>query len=128
LPPPEFPPELPPLDPPPEFPPPLSFPPPWSAASFAAAKSGTCAEPENVARSNTAPASDHPDASAAGIMVAGDHDENHPKVPAIWMTFSTMNATRSFFITEIHSPDMSIPSKFLIVYIFSGFSRATYNL
>jgi hypothetical protein len=61
-------------------------------------------------------------------MVAGVHDENHPKAPAIWITFTTMNATRSFFITEIHSPDMSIPSKFLIVYIFSGFSRATYNL
>jgi hypothetical protein len=61
-------------------------------------------------------------------MVAGVDDENHPKVPAIWMTFTTMNATRSFFITEIHSPDMSIPSKFLIVYIFFDFSRATYNL
>jgi hypothetical protein len=46
--------------------------------SFARARGESCAELENVETSNTAPASDPPDAIAVGMMIRGVDDENHP--------------------------------------------------
>jgi hypothetical protein len=67
-------------------------------------------------------------ALTAGIGFNGVDDMNQSYVPAIWTTFTTINATRSFFIVAFRPSDISTPPKTVNFYTNFSIQSAHYTI